>query len=354
MTISFANNRDGLYDAANAIMDYIQTHDYSHTDMGSLGPEDVAYMKSLYPNKPAFIGEFGIPNVNNYTAVDPTGLNIHNQCWGSTMAKAAAGGFTWWWDNYVDPDNLYFNWQGLSKFLQGEELDAYGYASVALPISTAFKAPFTITPGYGWGKSPSAHFWVSSNGTITPSPTGLSSYIYGSQDNTQYRNPPGFYITADVPSYFQFSVVGISAAAGIAATVTLDGKVIVNNSAVIVGTFQFLFSWYYSFCKFAHVLLLGQFFNISLSAGFHNVTIDGTGTDWYQISDIVLTNYVPSIRGRALVSSQRVLGWVIESILLPVCVVIFKNRFNPYTMNTTTSMPDINKLPLQMVLCPWE
>ena len=236
VTISFSNNRDPFYDASNAIMDYIQTHDYLHTDMGILGPDDVGYMKSLYPNKPAFIGEFGTPgNIDNYTTVDPTGLNIHNQCWGSTMAKAAAGGFTWWWDVYVDPANLYFNWQRLSNFLQGEDLDAYGYTSLPLAVNTSSKAPFSISPGSGWGKSPNSKFWVASNGTITPSPSGLSSVIYGSQDNTQYRNPPSFYITTVVPTYFQFSVADKSTASGVTASVYVDGVAVVNNVGVTIG-----------------------------------------------------------------------------------------------------------------------
>ena len=44
--------------------------------------------------------------------------------------------------------------------------------------------------------------------------------------------------------------------------------------------------------------------------GIHNVTLDGTGTDWYEMSAILLTNFVPSLRARALVSTARVLGWV--------------------------------------------
>jgi hypothetical protein len=85
-------------------------------------------------------------------AEDPTGVFIHNANWASLTAKAGGGGFPWWWDNYVDPLNLYWRWTGIAAFVKGEDLDARGYQPVTFEVDSLGPADIDLN---FWGERPS-------------------------------------------------------------------------------------------------------------------------------------------------------------------------------------------------------
>ena len=62
--------------------------------------------------KPAIAGEFGMDVTGKTDALDKVGAHLHNGAVGAVMAGFAGGAMTWWWDSYVDPDNL---WDAIGK-----------------------------------------------------------------------------------------------------------------------------------------------------------------------------------------------------------------------------------------------
>jgi endo-1,4-beta-mannosidase len=62
---------------------------------------------SAYARKPVLLTEFSLNRWHEPAADDPTGVHIHNTIWATALSGAAGGGMTWWWDTYVDRQNLY-------------------------------------------------------------------------------------------------------------------------------------------------------------------------------------------------------------------------------------------------------
>ena len=50
---------------------------------------------------------------------DPEGVHLHNALWSAPFAGWNGTPMLWWWDNYIEPQDLYGRYQGLSRFLKG-------------------------------------------------------------------------------------------------------------------------------------------------------------------------------------------------------------------------------------------
>jgi len=70
-------------------------------------------------NKPRIIGEFGITWKEPDIALDKakTGTPLHDALWASIMTGDAGGALTWWWDNYLEPLDLWHVFTGISRFV---------------------------------------------------------------------------------------------------------------------------------------------------------------------------------------------------------------------------------------------
>ncbi len=75
--------------------------------------------------KPVLIGEAGVDfrGPSETLAADPEGVGIHDMGWAGVLGGGLGGGMTWWWDNVVDPSDLYFHFGALARFVEGVELD---------------------------------------------------------------------------------------------------------------------------------------------------------------------------------------------------------------------------------------
>ena len=112
-------------------LDIAQEHEYSSQinvldhDLASRVAQDYqAFAKSM-PAKPILLGEFGYSARNYGDDIEPTGIHLHNGLWATTFSGYAGTGMYWWWDNYLDANNLWYHFKGLSQFLSGEDLTKY-------------------------------------------------------------------------------------------------------------------------------------------------------------------------------------------------------------------------------------
>jgi len=190
ISTSFAmmSGRDGI----DQITDWTQYHSYSDggnrisiPDYAGWLAGSISAMTSKY-KKPNMVGEFGTsyqgPWVAPYT--DPTGLSIHNEAWGSLVAGAGGSGFTWWWDNYVEPRNLYWRFQGISGFVNGEQLGGMSPIKT-LDVSNSDKLRASSLSGNGkhlvWVQSKAHTWWNVKNG-------GGQSYVNGASVSVSCQN----------------------------------------------------------------------------------------------------------------------------------------------------------------------
>lgn len=100
-------------------LDFVQSHCYMATDMAAGLPPVVLRMKQRY-GRPHLIGEFGPPltarNMATVFKLDTEGVQIHNAIWSTALCGGAGAALTWWWDNYVHPQNLYGVFTPLARF----------------------------------------------------------------------------------------------------------------------------------------------------------------------------------------------------------------------------------------------
>lgn len=120
--------------------------------------------------KPVLIGEAGVDfrGPAETLAADPEGVGIHDMLWAGVLGGGFGTGMTWWWDNVVDPSDLYFHFGALARFVAGVELDREGFA-VGGAVASARGAALTALALRGrdttlvWIKN-DAHQWFHPDG----------------------------------------------------------------------------------------------------------------------------------------------------------------------------------------------
>ena len=70
--------------------------------------------------KPCLVPEFGMDSSKDDRYYDEKGLgvNLHNGLWAATMSGAFGGAVNWWWDSYIEPNNLYYQYKALANFVE--------------------------------------------------------------------------------------------------------------------------------------------------------------------------------------------------------------------------------------------
>lgn len=75
-----------------------------------------------YFEKPYLMSEFGYAGTNEYNPyndIDKNGIGLHNSLWASSFSGYSGCAMNWWWDNYIDKNNLYYHYKALADFLAG-------------------------------------------------------------------------------------------------------------------------------------------------------------------------------------------------------------------------------------------
>jgi len=108
-------------------LDFVQLHCYIHEgweptpkqyDAAAMVLDQARDFEQF--RKPYLIAEFGFHAAggkNPLNKLDPTGVHLHNALWASCLGGAAGAPMLWWWDNYVEPNDLYYHYRALGRFL---------------------------------------------------------------------------------------------------------------------------------------------------------------------------------------------------------------------------------------------
>ena len=117
-------------------IDFTQTHYYvSAPNIETVLANGAQKYLTAY-HKPTLNGEFGLSgDASNLATLDPNGVYIHNSIWGSALSGAMGSAMTWWWDNYIDPQNLYYHYKPLSSFVSNIKLKDDNYKPVTATIT---------------------------------------------------------------------------------------------------------------------------------------------------------------------------------------------------------------------------
>ncbi|MCB0529022.1 MAG: DUF5060 domain-containing protein [Saprospiraceae bacterium] len=250
--------------------------------------------------KPTITGEFGlITSGSGLPSLDPNGIYLHNSLWGSLFSGGMGAGATWWWDNYVAPQNLYYHFAPVASVVQQIPFDQQNLMPASASVS-GVPADLVLSPSLGWAALADTSFTIDAGGAVTPALGALSEFLYGAQWNTQYRRPPVFHITNPAGGKFRVTTGGQTGQSPKIA-IWLDGVKKLEQNAQI-----------------------NQVYQIDVPAGQHTIKVDNTGTDWISILQYTFEGLGSAMDAYVLKSpdNRKMAGWLLH------------NRYNHVYVNT--------------------
>lgn len=272
-------------------IDFTQTHHYVGTPNLErvLAASIQKYIEDY--GKPTLTGEFGLTTTGaDLGTTDPDGIHIHNSLWGTLFGGGMGAGATWWWDNYVEPKDLYYHFKPVSAVAQQVPFRAANLMPAPASVSGA-TADLSLTPTLGgWGALADTAFTIE-NGQVVPAGAALATFLYGSQWNTQFRRPPVF--TVNFPQSGPFKVkTGSESGQTPKIAIWLDGVKLLDQNAAP-----------------------NQTFTINVPAGAHTIKVDNTGTDWITIAAYSFAGLGSAVDAYVLKSEaqNKLAGWVLNN-----------------------------------------
>ena len=289
--VSTSGSQPGAFNDIWEINSIDFTQEHLYRGVANIEPPIAETARTLLQNfsKPALVAEFGLSGSGTQTAADdPDGVHFHNGMWAGLFSGAAGTAMSWWWDNYVEPKNLYHNFAPLAAvarqvpFAEGQLQPVTAGVAGGPPSDAAF------SPTAGWAAPTAAQFSVDSNGVLSPGVTQLGQFLYGAQWNTQYRNPPQFTVTFPVASKFRVRTGGNASQAPKIA-IFLDGVQALNQNGQV-----------------------GATYSINVPAGKHTIKVDNPGTDWIEIAEYVFEKIGSTVQAFVLRSAGKTksAGWL--------------------------------------------
>jgi len=308
ITTSFARSEGDPAVDSLPEMDFVQTHCY--------GPRDTAGAllgysrdKAKRYNKPHFVGEFGADASGKNDLEDKQAIHLHNGIWATALSGDAGAAMTWWWDQYVEPGNLYHHFAALSRFLRDvswakEKYHPATVESITFPPGTPLQpTDLTVDPKIAsWDKHPAnqpREYRVSRDGTIDNFDR-LSRLLHGVVNHPAEHNPPTFIVDYPTDGAFDVIVDGVSGWGGANLRVRLDGET--KLSADFPDT------------KPDDHETMRQYdkaYRIEVPAGPHRITVENEGNDWAFVS-YRFVGYVtaPDVRVVGLTNATSALLWI--------------------------------------------
>ncbi|UCH35262.1 MAG: DUF5060 domain-containing protein [Armatimonadota bacterium] len=344
ITTSFARSPGDPAIDGSPEMDLVQTHCY--------GPRDIAGAltawsrdKAAQYEKPHFVGEFGADGLGARDQEDKQGVHLHNGIWATALSGDAGTAMTWWWDQYIEPQNQYRHFAALARFLDGVDWlgTAYGPASierVAFPDGAPFRAAdFTVDPKVAsWEQHPAnepREYRVGRDGVITDADV-LSRLLHGLVNHRDKHNPPTFIVDYPADGAFEVIVSGVSGWGGANLRVRLD------DETKLAAEFP-------DDAPDDHETMqqYDGAYRVEVPAGPHRIMVENEGTDWLYVS-YRFVGYLtaPDVRVVGLANSDSALLWIqnkantwwnaLEGFeiapLAPVCITIADLTDGEYTV----------------------
>ncbi len=267
-------------------IDFTQAHSYSNDPHQEyVNYRITSHYLSTF-DKPTAMAEINIshsPTTN--IQYDPNGVHIHNSAWGALFSGSFVSALPWYWEHYVDGQNLYYQFAGAGNF--AKHISHPVLLQRTLPqTSTDPGLDFDVLPGFtqSFVKAPENYFTIYRNGIMSPESDDLGATLYGYGFNF-YRNPPHFIVDYDAPG--TFSVTTGETALFSKIKITIDGATYLSQTASPNTTYS-----------------------ISVPAGDHTILCENTGNGYMNVESYNFGDYAANIRCYALQSDTAAYGWV--------------------------------------------
>jgi hypothetical protein len=272
-------------------IDFTQTHFYSN--IPNLERPLVKLSRNYLADfqKPTLASEFGLGHsAAGLSTLDPTGIYIHNTLWASLFSGGLGAAMTWWWDNYIEPQNLYHHFAPITKMATQITFKNDCFQPATAIVKGA-PASLQLFPTLGWSALADSNFSIDSQGVTSPDNAQLSSYLYGTQFNRQFRRPPVFKVNYPVNGKFTITT-GARSSTRPKIAIWLDGVKKLEQRAAI-----------------------HQPYSIDIPAGTRSIRVDNTGADWINIASYAFAGLGSAVDAYVLVSADRrqTAGWILNN-----------------------------------------
>lgn len=290
VTTSFAHadNAPDIWDDAN--IDLTQTHFYLNNNHLERALVNGVRTYLDYFDKPTLTGEFGLGASADFAQTDPDGIHLHNALWATLFAGSAGTAMTWWWDNYIEPNDLYYHFQPLAQLSNKIPFLDKNMQPEAVAITGA-NGDLELSPTGDWGSTSDDFITIHSDGSTTPERVDLGVYLYGNQWNTNLRNPPTFEV--NYPTGGTFSVqTSVLISNNPKLAIYVDGRLILSATAQS-----------------------NAIYSVEIPAGIHSIKVDNIGRDWMTIAAYIFENLGSKIDAYVLRSEDKkvIAGWVLNN-----------------------------------------
>ncbi|MFP4055551.1 MAG: DUF5060 domain-containing protein [Candidatus Brocadiia bacterium] len=155
-----------------ADIDFVPVHFYAPDAAKHIHDSYVRYRKL---RKPVFIGEFSRGHKPSDDLHDTEGVQLHAALWLAFCTPLAGNAMPWWWDTYIEKNDLYHHWAALAEFARGVDRRGRDYQVVRERVAVGKDA------------------WANVQGLVCPSQAFLWVYDEGRIQRPEHAGRPLLY-----------------------------------------------------------------------------------------------------------------------------------------------------------------
>ncbi len=135
-------------------IDFVPAHFYARDVVERVHD---AWLRYRDLRKPVFIGEFSAGHKPIDDQADTMGAHLHAGLWLAFLTPMAGNAMPWWWDTFIEKNNLYHHWAALVKFAEGIDRRGRDFelvrSRVALSENVTLSLQGLVSPG-------EAYLWI--------------------------------------------------------------------------------------------------------------------------------------------------------------------------------------------------
>jgi hypothetical protein len=288
-------------------LDFVQTHTYGARDV----TDEVLTQQTAKAGygKPHYVGECGL---GDNEGIDKTGINLHNALWSGVFSGGAGTAMLWWWDNHIDPNNLYTQFAPLTRFLREIDPVARGLqpmdtklrysAPPRTPLLSDLELPAKERSWQASSANQPTTVWIQDGGRVRIETT-LSGLLHGAKNHPALHNPVTLHLDLPRPTQLVVQVSGVSGYGGGHLTGRRNGELVLDKEMPDPD-------------GSADTETLHQYdgaYSIAVPAGPQTVVVDNVGTDWMNVGYVLKDGKAatePALRVLALAAADSAIAWV--------------------------------------------
>jgi len=290
---------------------FVQTHSYTARDLATDFSAYASKQKTFV--RPHLLGEFGLHWEGKGNTADPEGLHLRETIWSTALSGSAGCGMSWWWDSYIDPQNLWPVYRPLAAFTSDIPWNRRVWQPLQSEISLNANAPGIPVDNFLKGVAPE---WkphpsnkpqvieVSADGKLSGHEQ-LAGILHGKGHHPELHNPSTFII--DSPQAWRFNVVvkGVSGYGGANLEIRIDETSALKEDFRDTDAF-----------KDETLVTYNKTYSVEVPAGRHTVFVQNTGTDWvtceYELRGAGVTR-LPPLKAFGQQSRDIAFAWIQNS-----------------------------------------